>query len=838
MKDLDLKLQIEDLLERDGSDFEISKLFKQYIKEYKEGLKEIFLENQGKDFLVKHTKELDSVISFMYRVVLRKLFRDYQPMKGSIPITFIALGSYGREQLCVHSDIDLMIVYEKVEGYNIELIIEKFLYLAWDSGLKLGHRVHSVDELFDVSKEDVTIKTALLEARFIIGSNFVWHKTQRELNRVRHYNQKEYILKKITEAQQRRKKYPISMQPNIKEGVGGLRDANLLYWVAYTVYGISSLKDLCGEVYSDEEYREFRIALELLFRVRSALHIITNKQEDRLLLEYMPQIAKLLGFKNEQKLATKVLEAGWRISNFTLIFVKKIVREFIYEPKNIREFKKCRLAKGIYLKDNRLFASYSLKQQNINTLLELILSLEDKDYKFDAGFLRIFTYAKIKHPLPKKTYTLLYKFLQREKIYTFLKLFYDAGILSEVFTNFKKVMHLPQFDGYHTYPVDIHSIECVKAYENIDDENLKRVYDSLEKHYRTLTKMVVLFHDTGKGRKQDHSEVGAKLIASFAKKINLDEESIKRLSLLVKHHILMSGVAFKDDIYHEKTLYKFMSKVEDELNLKMLYLHTYADINGVGKTIYTSFNSKLLYELYQNALEVAQNKDRITDASRRLSIERRVKNLDEFKALSRLLQKKILKIESNLFFFRHTPKDIVNIAKIAKETNEYRYFIKTSPSLSIEIFRRVPLNIGYLLGMLSQFDVAAMEIFTLFDDIKYFKIDFQETLDEEMKSEIEYIVEESFDMSKTMPIKNIEIKNDEVEFDCEHSLVHASLTIKTKNQRGLLAYIMQKFEELGINIATAKIHSSKNKVRDTFLMTKQDNLCHNIEKILKTIATG
>ena len=386
---MDLKLQIEDVLDRGGSDFEISKLFKEYIKRYKEDLYEIFLENQGKDFLVKHTRELDSIISFMYRVVLRKLFGDYQPMKGSVPISLIALGSYGREQLCVHSDIDLMIVFEKVDGYNIELIIEKFLYLAWDSGLKLGHRVHSVDELFEVSKEDITIKTSLLESRFIIGSNFVWHKTQGELNRIRLYNQKEFILDKIDEARKRRKKHPISMQPNIKEGVGGLRDANLIFWIANVIYGVKSLKELSGNLFSDEEYREFRIALELLFRVRSALHILTKKQEDRLLLEYLPQIANMLGFKTTQKLASKVLEAGWRVSNFTLIFVKKMVRVFIYESSSISEFKKYRIKKGIYLKDDRLYASYNLKKQNINYLLETILELEDKDYKFDSGFLRL-----------------------------------------------------------------------------------------------------------------------------------------------------------------------------------------------------------------------------------------------------------------------------------------------------------------------------------------------------------------------------------------------------------------------------------------------------------------
>jgi len=835
---MDLVLQIENVLENNGSDFELSKLFKAYIKEYKNSLIDVFKQTQGKDFLVKHTKQLDNLITLMYKTVLRRSFGDYQPMRSSIPLAFVALGSYGREQLCVHSDIDLMIVYEECEGYNIQTIIEKFLYLAWDAGLKLGHRVHTVEELFEASKEDVTIKTAFMETRFITGSSITWHKTQRELTRIRKDNQKEFILAKITEAQARRKKFPISMQPNVKEGVGGLRDANLLFWVAHTIYGVRTLKELSGELFSDEEYREFRIALELIFRVRSALHIITGKQEDRLLLEHLPQVTQLLGFKTTFKLASKVLEAGWRINNFSQIFTKKMTRSFIYEPHNIAVLRHHRLQKGIYLQENRLFGSYQLKQQNINSLLELLLSLEDKPYKFDAGFLRLFTYAKIKHPLSKKTYTLLYKLFQKEHIYSFLKLFYDAGILAELFSNFRKVLHLPQFDGYHSYPVDIHSIKCVEALENIQDGFIKELYYSLSLSEKALLKLVTLFHDTGKGRKQDHSEVGAKLIASYAKKFNLPQEQIERASLLVKHHVLMSNIAFKEDIYHEKTLYKFMSRIKTEQNLKLLYILTYADINGVGSDIYTSFNAKLLRELYQNALEISQNQDRITDASRRLSIEKKVKNLPEFQQLPKLLQNKIIKIESNLFFFRHSPRDIIAIAQKARATKEYSYTITTTPALSIEIFRRVPINIGYLLAMLSQFDVAGMEIFTLFDEIKYFKIDFQEHIEESMIHEIEYIIEDSFDMQKSLPLKNIEIKKEQISIDCDHSLIHASLTIKTKNQKGLLAFIMQKLEELGINIATAKIHSNKKTVRDSFLMTKQNNLCNNTDKIYEVLITG
>jgi len=832
---LDIKLKIEDVIEKNGSDFELSKHFKEYIKEYKTSLPDIFKSSQGKDFLVKHTKKLDSIISLMYQTVLRRMFGNYLPMRNSIPISIVALGSYGREQLCIHSDIDLLIVYEDVEGYNTQLIIEKLFYLALDAGLKLGHRVHEVSDLFNASKQDITIRTSLMEARFITGSNFNWHATSRELYKIRTFDQKKFILQKVEEAQIRRKKYPNSMQPNIKESIGGLRDSNLIFWIAQTIYGVASLKDLSGTLFSEDEYKEYRIALELLFRIRSALHLICAKQEDRLLLQHMPEASRMLGFKNEQKMVSKILQAQWRINNFTQIFSKKMVRSYIEDNSLVKLFRHNRLQKGIYLLKNRLYASYNLKSLPINDLLSILVHLEDRHYHFDAGFLRQFTYSDIASSLNAKTYTLIKQLLKKNHIYSFLKLFYNAGILHKLFPNFKKVLHLPQFDGYHHYPVDIHSIKSVQALENIKEPFIKSLHDDLDLNERILLKTVVLFHDTGKGRKQDHSEVGAKLITPFVKRINLPQELQERAILLVKHHILMSNIAFKENIHNEKTLYKFMSSIVDEKNLKLLYILTYADINGVGGDTFNSFNAKLLHDLYLSALEVSLNSDRITDAKKRMIVEKRVKNHEEFLSMPKTLQKKTLSIESNLFFFKHTPLDIIKIALKAKETKGYQFSVCNDQSLTIEIYRQVPINIGFLLATLSHLDVGSMEIVTLFDEIKYFKIAFKQNVEGSELVEVEDIIDAAFDMDRVVNTKTISIKKDEISIDCEHSMTHAEINVNTKNQIGLLAYMMDAFEKLEINIATAKIHSNKYNVRDSFLMSKQNNLCNNVEKIYELL---
>lgn len=824
--------QIEDLITRKASDFEISKLFKAQIQEYKNSLGNLFERNQGKDFLVIHTKTLDSIIALMYKTVLRRLFGNYLPMRSNIPIAFIALGSYGREQLCVHSDIDLMIVYEKNEGYNTNIIIEKFLYLAWDAGLKLGHRVHEVNDLLSASREDITIKTAMMEARLIIGSPFTWSVTQNKLTAIRHDNPKAFILAKIEEAEIRRKKFPSSMQPHIKEGVGGLRDSQLLYWIAKTIYGVSALKEISGKLFSEDQYREYRIALELLFRVRSALHLTTGKQQDQLVLDYMPKIAHMLGFSDERRLITKLLEAQWRINNFTQIYVTKMVRSYLYDVSNTPMLRTQRIARGFYALNGTLYASYKTPTPSIDTLLELLCKLDDIDWKFDPSILSHFTYATIRHPLRPKTYALIRKLFERNHLYVILQLFYDSGILHQLIGAFKKVLHLPQFDGYHHYPVDLHSIKCIQALETIQDPYVESLYAPLAPSEKLFLKAIILLHDTGKGRKQDHSEVGAKLIVPFLKNLKLPSTQYDKAALLVRYHVLMSHVAYRENLYHEKTLYQFMSKIKTPENLKLLYILTYADINGVGPGTYTSFGANLLRELYEASLDVASQNDRITDAIKRQNKEKKLSNDPEFLELNKIEQKKVLSIESNLFFFKHTPGEIIAISKEAFQCQNFTYQLNIDGGLIIHIFRKIPLNLGYLLGKLSYLDVASMDIFTLFDGIKYFKIEFLQRPKEGTMEQIEMIVEEAFDMTKKLDLQKPIIKPNEISLECDHSMHYAQLNLNTANQRGLLAYFVQLCDEAGINIATAKIHTNKNMTRDHFLIEKQYKMCDNVKEII------
>ncbi len=555
-------------------------------------------------------------------------------------------------------------------------------------------------------------------------------------------------------------------------------------------------------------------------------------------MDHMPRVAEMLGFPDERRLVTKVLEAQWRINNFTQIFVKKMVRRYLGHSFSLQTLRQSRIAPKIYAIDDRLFASSNMGNEKIETLLELLCSLEDKVWKFDPSFLAVLTYSRIRHPHKKSTHLLIRKLFERNNLFCFLELFYNAGVLHQLIGAFRKVNHLPQFDGYHHFPVDLHSIKCVAALENIQEPFIRSLYEQFTPRQQTIVKIVTLLHDTGKGRLKDHSEVGAKLVIPFMRHMNFTENEQALSSLLIRYHILMSGVAFKENIYHEESLYKFMSSIQSAENLKMLYVLTYADINGVGPGIYTSFNGRLLRELFDGALEVSQNAGRITDATKRLRIEKRISNNERFLRLSRIQQKKILSVESNLFFFKRSIDEILDICETAQHVNGYRFNLKVDKTFSIEIWRKIPLNLGYLLGNLSYLDVVGMDIITLFDGVKYFKIEFALIPSDDTLDQIGIIVEESFDMSLNINLKRPVIKKSEISFDCEHSKTYAQLIVNTANQKGLLAYIMQCFEEVKANVATAKIYSTKTKANDHFLIEKQNGVCDNAEKVIDLLIKG
>ncbi|MDR2790885.1 MAG: HD domain-containing protein [Campylobacteraceae bacterium] len=837
----DLEFEIEEYIQGQRSDFEISKLIKNYIKEYLGSLDEFFSQNQGKDFLVKHTKQIDRLITTIYKYALRQFFKEYVPLQNTLPITLTALGSYGREELCVYSDIDLMIVYKKCDGYNIEPIIKSILHLAWDSGMKISHRTHEVEELFHASNEDNTIKTAMLEARFICGSKYLWTQIQGELLRIRKYKQREFISQKLEAYDERGRKFPLNMEPNIKDGVGGLRDANTLFWIAHAMTGIGRLNDLVPKFLNDEEFREFRSSLEFLFRVRSALHLSAGKKQDILNIDMIPSVAEKLGYKDtktkraEVQITQKTLQSLWILKVTSQIFIKRLVSPIFFDKKSIVVLKKLRTKEGFYIYENTLYTSFHRKKTSLKEALKTLLKIDDIKMKYDISVINWLKKTTLPPHNSKEIYMLFRQFFERKYLNQILYALYKSSLLHHLIKPMSHTVNLPQFDGYHIYPVDIHSLKTLYFLENIDDTFIKALYDDICENGRMMLRLTALLHDVGKGKNTDHSRLGAKIFKAYAQKLNFSEEQINMGELLIRYHTLMSNTANREDIYSEKTILSFVSKLRSLRALQLLYVLTYCDLNAVSFKAYSRFNANLLRELYELSSSAFGQDELIDETARRLKKEEILQKSDEFAALSPSLKRKILSSPSNLLFFKYPPHEIVEMSKWAHEIKEFSYHIENDNHLCIHVVKNINFNVGFLLGKLVVFDLAQMDIFKLFDSVKFFRIEFNKRADECELPYIESLIRESFLKDKKARIKKPVILKGEIKLDCEHSKSLAKITLNAKDQLGLMAYIISLFDEYGIDIASAKIQTIKQRARNLFLIEKDDKVCDNAKKVIELL---
>lgn len=837
---MEIEELIEDLLDKNASDFEISKLIKEHIQHYLSSLNEIFEESQGKDFLVKHTRKIDHFINIIYKYTLRKHFGNYMPFVNSIPIVLVGMGSYGREELCVYSDVDLMVVYKAIPGYNVEPLIQAMLYLAWDAGIKLGHRTHELHELCDASNQDLTIKTAMLESRFLCGSKLLWMETERELLKIQKWEKKNVITQILAAHDERREKHPLNMEPNIKEGVGGLRDANTLSWICKVLFGSIRLRDLVPKIISEEEFKEFRIALEFLYRVRSALHLCAKKKQDVLNLEFIPDIAQKLGFENkllknaQMQLSSKTISSMHTIDITCKIFTKKITSSLLCDTSTIAALRKGRIQKGLYRVDNHILASFKNEPPTLSLVLSQLQDFDNPSMTFDISYVHYIRNCTFPPHNSKKTYKQFHSLLYNANMYTIFSVLYEANLLSQLIKPLKHILNLAQFDGYHRYPVDTHSLHCLLHLETIQDEFIQALFDDLCPEGKALMRLVVFMHDLGKGRKADHSDLGSKIFRVYAIKLGFSEQAIETGMILIKYHTLMSNTASREDIYNENVILSFISKLQSPQILKMLYVLTYADMNAVNDNIYTGFSAKLLRELYTFSNEMFTKEELIDETTKRLRRENILKKSPQFLALSKTLQKKTLSIQSNVFFLKQKSHEIIDIVQKAELTPDehFTYAITNDTHLGITVIRGRSFNIGYLLGKLSYLDLAHMDIYKLFDNKKYFQIDFNEKVEPSDIDIIKELIENSFDMSIKMRAQTPVILRGEIDLDCEHSKSYARMLINTKNQNGLMAFIMSVLDEHGIDIAMAKIQTIKNRTRNLLLIEKTALLCKNEANIL------
>jgi len=275
----------------------------------------------------------------------------------------------------------------------------------------------------------------------------------------------------------------------------------------------------------------------------------------------------------------------------------------------------------------------------------------------------------------------------------------------------------------------------------------------------------------------------------------------------------------------------FVSKVGDKKALDMLYVLTYADVNAVAENVYSSFNADLMKELYRNALTMIDKKELVGEAVKRKRREKLLDGNERFSALPPALKKKVHAIQSNLFFIKFKSDVIVDIIAMAQTEDEYTFRIENERRFILHLVTKKEFHLGWFLSRFIHIDLVSMDIFKLFDRAKYFRIEFHTVLEEDSES-VRALIESAFDMSRQLDYPKPEIKAGDITFDIDHSLTYAKMLLRTKNQKGLMATVIDIFDRLGIDIATAKVSTAKNIANDLFLIEKSALFRDNYKKIV------
>ena len=536
-------------------------------------------------------------------------------------LALVAVGGYGRSELMPGSDIDLMLLMPEEDDPRINSQAETLLTFLWDVGLDVGHSVRTVADCVEQSKADITVVTNLMESRLLAGSRRLYEAMQAATAPDQIWHSREFFETKVEEQHQRHHKYHDSgynLEPNIKEGPGGLRDIQMITWVTKRHFGTASLEQLVERAFlSEDEYQTLVAGRNLLWNIRFALHSLTGRSEDRLLFDYQRTLAEQFGYRtDDRRLGVEAFMREYyrtimELSRLNEMLLQLFHEEILYpeglgEPVTLNNRFQSR---NDYLEvvDNSVFS------QNPMALLEMFLVLAQHPQLkgvradtirairthrdlIDQAFRNDIRARSLFMELLRQSHGITHA-LRRMNVY---------GVLATYLPAFGKIVGLMQYDLVHVYTVDEHILMVVRNLRRFTVHEYANEYPLCSHIIGTLPKpellyIAGLFHDIAKGRGGDHSQLGSTDAFKFCELHDLGEYDTRLVTWLVKQHLLMSSTAQRQDIDDPVVVNRFARIVEDTVRLDYLYLLTVADIRGTNPDLWNNWKDALLKQLYYNA---------------------------------------------------------------------------------------------------------------------------------------------------------------------------------------------------------------------------------------------
>ena len=604
----------------------VLEIFKAALTEGREEVRRRFEEEKvaGPEVTRALAFQMDQLIRTIHDFAIQYVYPVANPTKGE-QLCVAAIGGYGRGELAPFSDIDLMFILPYKQTPHTEQVVEFILYMLWDLGLKVGHSTRSVEDVLRLARSDQTIRTSVLEARWLWGDETLFKDFKKRFQtEVVASTGREFVENKLAERDSRHSRMGDTryvLEPNIKEGKGGLRDLQTLFWIAKYLYQVDEVDELVARgVLTKEDARRFAKAENFLWTLRCHLHYVAGRPEERLTFNVQEEIGRRMGYKDRpgsrgvERFMKHYFWVAKDVGDLT-----RILCAVLEEDNKKRRFKLpslsflkrnlpgLRVAGGrVTLEDEaalrkdphlllRLFHEAQRLQIDIHPhALRLVtqnLDLIDAKLREDAEANRLFLEMLCELPEPEEA----------------LKRLNEAGVFGRFIPDFGRVVAQMQYDMYHVYTVDEHTIRAIGLLSRIDSGALAE--DSAvaceamkEIESRRALRVAVLLHDIAKGRGGDHSELGAKVAQKLGPRLGLTDWETETVSWLVLHHLSMSATAFKRDIGDPKTIADFVELVQSPERLRMLLVLTVADITAVGPSVWNTWKGNLLKDLYFESL--------------------------------------------------------------------------------------------------------------------------------------------------------------------------------------------------------------------------------------------
>lgn len=543
----------------------------------------------------------------------------------------LALGGYGRQEMNPRSDLDLMFYCTEKNQQTGKVISERMLYLLWDLGLDVGYSVRNAADCLEQASQDITVRTAMLDARLLAGSPQGWQEFSSQVAvSILKNSATEFIRAKLEENQIRRRKYGSSvylLEPNIKEGEGGLRDLQSALWIARVKYKAASLRELVIKgVLNEAEAAEFEAAYDYLWQIRNELHFLSTRKSDQLLFEHQSKIAEFLGYRDNKR--APAVEQFMQDYYTHATRVEHLASGLIFKATQAEESHSRIL--GFFVR-RHLEDGFTILRGEIGGLTTdafvadptLIMRAFELAQRHDAELsvplkLQIRQHLKLINDRVRRSKSINDSFLNILKfprgVGKVLRQMHHLHVLHQYIPEFRRIFCKVQFDLYHIYTVDIHSLFVVEELCRLWDGTyaaeyplLTRLAQDVEK--RPLLLLAALFHDIGKGEGKDHSTKGASMVPTIARRMGLNREDAQRLQFLVQQHLAMGNISQRRDLHDSRTITDFAAMIGMSENLKMLYLLTFADIRSVGPDVWSEWKGQLLQELYEKTFDRLEKGD-------------------------------------------------------------------------------------------------------------------------------------------------------------------------------------------------------------------------------------